>query len=41
MTPVYHLGFPMGLSPKMEDILVGIAPGFYMAPYEDLKFKAR
>ena len=41
VTPIYHLGFPMGLSPKMEDVLTGIAPGFYMAPYEDLKFKAR
>jgi ABC-type transport system substrate-binding protein len=37
--PVYHLGFPTGLGPRVEDILVGAVPGFYMAPYEDLKLR--
>jgi peptide/nickel transport system substrate-binding protein len=37
--PVYHLGFPTGLGPRVEDILVNAIPGFYMAPYEDLKLK--
>jgi peptide/nickel transport system substrate-binding protein len=39
--PVYHLGFPIGIGPKVEDVLAGGIPGFYMAPYEDLKLKAR
>ena len=37
--PVYHLGFPTGLGPRVEDILSSAIPGFYMAPYEDLKLK--
>jgi ABC-type transport system substrate-binding protein len=37
--PIYHLGFPTGLGPRVEDITAGGVPGFYMAPYEDLKLK--
>jgi len=36
---VYHLGFPTGLGPRVEDILAHAIPGFYMSPYEDLKLK--
>ena len=36
---VYHLGFPTGLGPRVEDILTHAIPGFYMSPYEDLKLK--
>jgi hypothetical protein len=39
--PVYHLGFPTGLGPRVEDTQQGGIPGFYSAPYEDLKLKAR
>jgi hypothetical protein len=37
--PVYHLGFPTGLGPRVEDILAHAIPGFYMSPSEDLKLK--
>ena len=37
--PVYHLGFPTGVGPRVEDILATAIPGFYMSPYEDLKLK--
>jgi ABC-type transport system substrate-binding protein len=37
--PVYHLGFPTGLGPRVEDIVATPIPGFYMSPYEDLKLK--
>jgi len=37
--PVYHLGFPTGIGPRVEDILATGVPGFYMSPYEDLKLK--
>jgi peptide/nickel transport system substrate-binding protein len=37
--PVYHLGFPTGLGPRVEDILTGAIPGFYMAPFEDLRLR--
>jgi peptide/nickel transport system substrate-binding protein len=37
--PVYHLGFPTGLGPRVEDILATGISGFYMSPYEDLKLK--
>jgi peptide/nickel transport system substrate-binding protein len=39
--PIYHLGFPTALGPRVEDILANQIPGFYLAPYEDLKLKAR
>jgi ABC-type transport system substrate-binding protein len=39
--PIYHLGFPTGMGPRVEDILANAVPGFYLAPYEDLKLKAR
>jgi peptide/nickel transport system substrate-binding protein len=39
--PIYHLGFPTGLGPRVEDIVANGVPGFYLAPYEDLKLKAR
>jgi peptide/nickel transport system substrate-binding protein len=39
--PIYHLGFPTGLGPRVEDIVANAVPGFYLAPYEDLKLKAR
>jgi len=35
--PVYHLGFPTGIGPRVEDILATPISGFYMSPYEDLK----
>jgi peptide/nickel transport system substrate-binding protein len=37
--PIYHLGFPTGLGPRVEDILANQVPGFYLSPYEDLKLK--
>ena len=37
--PVYHLGFPTGLGPRVEDILAGAIPGFYLAPFEDLRLR--
>jgi hypothetical protein len=37
--PVYHLAFPTGLGPRVEDITANGISGFYMAPYEDLKLK--
>src|SRR5262245_11331368 len=37
--PVYHLCFPTGLGPRVEDILATGISGFYMSPYEDLKLK--
>jgi len=39
--PIYHLGFPIGVGPRVEDIMVAAIPGFYMSPYEDLKLRAR
>ena len=38
---VYHLGFPIGIGPRVEDILTNPVPGFYLAPFEELKLKAR
>jgi len=35
--PVYHLAFPTGLGPRVEDITANGISSFYMAPYEDLK----
>src|SRR6202008_465341 len=37
--PVYHLGFPIGVGPRVEDIMATAIPGFYMSPYEDLKLR--
>jgi peptide/nickel transport system substrate-binding protein len=37
--PIYHLGFPTGLGPRVEDILANGISGFYLGPYEDLKLK--
>jgi ABC-type transport system substrate-binding protein len=37
--PVYHLGFPIGVGPRVDDIMATAIPGFYMSPYEDLKLK--
>src|SRR5262249_16000449 len=37
--PVYHLGFPTGVGPRVDDILATAIPGFYLSPYEDLKLK--
>jgi peptide/nickel transport system substrate-binding protein len=37
--PIYHLGFPIGVGPRVDDIMVSAIPGFYMSPYEDLKLK--
>ena len=37
--PIYHLGFPIGVGPRVEDIMVTAIPGFYMSPYEDLKLR--
>ena len=36
---VYHLGFPTGVGPRVDDILANAIPGFYLSPYEDLKLK--
>jgi len=37
--PVYHLGFPIGVGPRVGDILATAIPGFYMSPYEDLTLR--
>src|SRR5262249_37946145 len=39
--PVYHLGFPIAMGPRVEDVFAAQVPGFYMSGYEDLKLKAR
>jgi peptide/nickel transport system substrate-binding protein len=37
--PIYHLGFPIGLGPRVDEVLATAIPGFYLSPYEDLKLK--
>jgi peptide/nickel transport system substrate-binding protein len=37
--PIYRLGFPIGVGPRVEDILATAIPGFFMSPYEDLKLR--
>jgi peptide/nickel transport system substrate-binding protein len=37
--PIYHLGFPIGVGPRVEDILATAIPGFFLSPYEDLKLR--
>ena len=37
--PIYHLGFPTGVGPRVDDIMATAIPGFYLSPYEDLKLK--
>jgi peptide/nickel transport system substrate-binding protein len=39
--PIYHLGFPIGVGPRVDDIMATAPPGFYMSPYEDLKLRTR
>ena len=39
--PIYHLGFPIGVGPRVDDIMATAIPGFYMSPYEDLKLRTR
>ena len=36
---IYHLGFPIGVGPRVDDIMDTAIPGFYMSPYEDLKLR--
>jgi peptide/nickel transport system substrate-binding protein len=37
--PIYHLGFPIGVGPRVDDIMATAIPGFYMSPYEDLRLR--
>ncbi len=38
--PLYQLGFPSGVGPRVEESGAGLIPGFaYNAPYEDLRLK--
>ena len=37
--PIYRLGFPIGVGPRVEDIMATAIPGFYISPYEDLKLR--
>ncbi|HXA94953.1 MAG TPA: ABC transporter substrate-binding protein [Candidatus Dormibacteraeota bacterium] len=37
--PIYHLGFPIGVGPRVDDIMATAIPGFYISPYEDLKLR--
>jgi ABC-type transport system substrate-binding protein len=37
--PIYHLGFPTGVGPRVDDLLATAIPGFYLSPFEDLKLK--
>jgi peptide/nickel transport system substrate-binding protein len=37
--PVYHLGFPIGVGPRVDDIMATAIPGFYMSPYKDLELR--
>ena len=37
--PIYHLGFPIGVGARVDDIMVSAIPGFYMSPYEDIELK--
>ena len=32
-------GLPIGVGPRVDDIMATAIPGFYMSPYEDLKLK--
>jgi peptide/nickel transport system substrate-binding protein len=41
VVPVYHLGFPIGVGPRVDDIQATQVPAFYFSPYEDFKLKAR
>jgi ABC-type transport system substrate-binding protein len=41
VVPVYHLGFPIGVGPRVDDIQATPVPAFYFSPYEDFKFRAR
>ena len=36
---IYHLGFPIGVGPRVDDFMLNAIPGFYMSPYEDLKLR--
>jgi hypothetical protein len=38
---VHHLGFLIGVGPRVDDIMATAIPGLYMSPYEDLKLRAR
>jgi hypothetical protein len=35
----HHPGFPIGVGPRVEDIMTTAIPGFYMSPYEDLTLR--
>src|SRR5256714_1857904 len=37
--PLSHLAFPIGVGPRVDDIMATAIPGFYMSPYEDLKLR--
>jgi peptide/nickel transport system substrate-binding protein len=38
--PLYQLGFPNGIGPRVEESAAGLIPGFaYNAPYEDIRLK--
>jgi len=37
--PIYHLGFPIGVGPRVDDVLGTAIPGFYLSPYEDLRLR--
>jgi peptide/nickel transport system substrate-binding protein len=38
--PLYQLGFPNGVGPRVEESAAGLIPGFaYNAPYEDIRLK--
>jgi peptide/nickel transport system substrate-binding protein len=37
--PIYHNGFPIGVGPRVEDIMAKAIPGFFLSPYEDLKLR--
>src|SRR2546425_566799 len=37
--PVYHLGFPIGVGPRVDDSMATAIPGFYTSPEEDLKLR--
>jgi ABC-type transport system substrate-binding protein len=39
LAPAFHLGFLIGVGPRVDDILATAIPGLFMSPYEDLKLR--
>jgi hypothetical protein len=40
LAPIFHLGLPIGVGPRVEDVLATSVPGLFMSPYEDRRADA-